>query len=123
VLNSAIAKHERSVAIARAARDSTIGPSLTIQQPRDVMMSSNKNTQFNRGRKPTKRVPIGETREEEAARLEKEIAAHPVTICKPGQSNPSSRPGWSSQPFIPLSERIAAEAIAKKMMRKPKTKS
>lgn len=48
------------------------------------MMSFNKNTQFNRRRKPTKRVLIGETREEEAARLEKEIAAHPVTRCKPG---------------------------------------
>jgi hypothetical protein len=88
------------------------------------MMSFNKNTQFNRGRKPKKRVLIGETREEEAARLEKEIADHPVTRCKPGQSNPSSsRPGWSSKPFIPLSERITAEEIAKKMMRKPKTKS
>jgi hypothetical protein len=32
--------------------------------------------------------------------------------------------GWSSKPFIPLSERIAAEEIAKKMMRNhPKTKS
>jgi hypothetical protein len=69
-------------------------------------MSFKQNTQFNRGRKATKRVLIGETREEEAARLEKEIAAHPVTRCKPGQSNPSSsRPGWSSKPFIPLSER------------------
>jgi hypothetical protein len=88
------------------------------------MMSFNKGTQFNRGRKPTKRVLIGETWEEEAARLEKEIAAHPVTRCEPGQSNPSSsRPGWSSKPFIPLSERVAAEEIAKKMMRKPKTKS
>jgi hypothetical protein len=88
------------------------------------MMSFNKNTQSNRGRKPKKRVLIGETREEEAARLEKEIAGHPVTRCKPGQSNPSSsRPGWSSKPFIPLSERITAEEIAKKMMRKPKTKS
>jgi hypothetical protein len=88
------------------------------------MMSFNKNTQFNRGRKPKKRVLIGETREEEAARLEKEIAGHAVTRCKPGQSNPSSsRPGWSSKPFIPLSERITAEEIAKKMMRKPKTKS
>jgi len=48
------------------------------------MMSFNKNTQFNRGRKPKKRVLIGETREEEAARLEKEIAGHPVTRCKPG---------------------------------------
>ena len=88
------------------------------------MMSFKRNTQFNRGRKPTKRVLIGETREEEAARLEKEIAAHPVTRCDLGQSNPSSsRPGWSNKPFIPLSERIVAEEIAKKMMRKPKTKS
>ena len=47
------------------------------------MMSFNKNTQFNRGRKPKKRVLIGET-QEEAARLEKEIAGHPVTRCKPG---------------------------------------
>ena len=85
-------------------------------------MSFNKNTQFNR--KPTKRVLIGETREEEAARLEKEIAAHPVTKCEPGQSNlSSSRPGWSNKPLVPLSERTAAEGIAEKMMRKPKTKS
>jgi hypothetical protein len=84
-------------------------------------MRFNKNTQSNRGRKPTKRVLIGETREEEAARLEKEIAAHPVTRCKPEQSNPSSsRPGWSSKPLVPLSEQIAAEDIAKKMLRKPK---
>ena len=83
------------------------------------MMSSNKNTQFNRGRKPKKRVLIGETRDEEAARLEKEIAAHPVTKCEPGRSNPSSsRPGWSNKPLIPLSERIVAEGIAKKIMRK-----
>ena len=32
-------------------------------------MSSNKNTQFNRMRKPAKRVLVGETPEEEAARL------------------------------------------------------
>jgi hypothetical protein len=32
-------------------------------------------------------VLIGETREEEAARLEKEIAAHPVTRCEPGEHN------------------------------------
>ena len=87
------------------------------------MMRVNK-MQSNRGQKPTKRVLIGETREEEAARLEKEIAAHPVTKCKPGPSNPSSsRPGWSSKPIIPLSEQIAAEEIAKKMRRKPKTSS
>ncbi len=87
------------------------------------MMRVNK-MQSNRGQKPTKRVLIGEIREEEAARLEKEIAAHPVTKCKPGQSNfSSSRPGWSSKPIIPVSEQIAAEEIAKKMRRKPKTSS
>ena len=60
-------------------------------------MTFNKDTQFNRARKPTKRVLMGETREEEAARLEKEIAAHPVTRCEPGQSNPfSSRPGGAA---------------------------
>jgi len=40
--------------------------------------------QPSRMRKASKRVLIGETREEEAARLEKEIAAHPVTRCEPG---------------------------------------
>ena len=87
------------------------------------MMSFNKNTQLNRGRKPTKRVLIGETREEEAARLEKEMAAHPVTRCEPGEHKPLSRPGWSSKRFIPLSERIVAEGIAKKIMRKAKPES
>jgi len=83
-------------------------------------MSFVKNTQPNHMRKAGKRVLIGETREEEAARLEREIAAHPVTRCEPGESNPSSsRPGWSSKPFIPLAERTVAEGIAKKMMRKP----
>jgi hypothetical protein len=78
-----------------------------------------KNTQFNRMRKPKKRVLVGETPEEEAARLEREIAAHPVTRCEPGKRNPSSsRPGWSSEPFIPLSERVVAEGIAKKIMKK-----
>jgi hypothetical protein len=68
----------------------------------------------------TKRVLIGETREEEAARLEREIAAHPVTRCEPGERGPSlSRPGWSNKPFIPEAERAVAEKIAKKMMRKP----
>ena len=66
---------------------------------------------------------IGETREEEAARLEKEIAAHPVTRCEPGERKPLARPGWSSKPFIPLSERIVAEGIAKKIMRKAKSES
>ena len=87
-------------------------------------MSFVKNTQPNRMRKASKRVLLGETREEEAARLEKEIAAHPVTRCEPGERGPSSsRPGWSSKPFIPLSERTVAEAIAKKIRRKAQTKS
>jgi len=73
--------------------------------------------------KANKRVLIGETREEEAARLEKEIAVHPVTRCEPGERKPLSRPGWSSKPFIPLSERIVAEGIAKKIMRKAKPES
>ena len=62
-----------------------------------------------RMQKANQRVLNGETREEEAARLEKEIAAHPVTRCEPGERKPLSRPGWSSKPFIPLSERIVAE--------------
>ena len=87
-------------------------------------MSFVKGTQPNRMQKPRKRVLIGETREEEAARLAREIAAHPVTQCEPGKSGPStSRPGWNNKPFIPLSERIVAEGIAKKMMRKTKGNS
>jgi hypothetical protein len=71
--------------------------------------------QFNRMRKPNKRVLVGKTPEEEAARLEREIAAHPVTRCKPVKLNPSSsRPGWSSEPFIRLSEQVIAEGIAQK---------
>jgi hypothetical protein len=84
-------------------------------------MSFKKNTHFNRSGAAGKRVLKGETREEEAARLAKEIAAFPVTRCEPGERNPtSSRPGWSNKPFIPLSERIVAEGIAKKIMRKGK---
>jgi hypothetical protein len=81
---------------------------------------------FNKGKRPYsapkgKRVLIGETREEEAARLAKEIAAHPVTKCEPGVHTPSSsRPGWSNKPFIPQAERTVAEGIAKKMLRKPR---
>jgi hypothetical protein len=82
-----------------------------------------KNVRPCRMQKANKRVLIGETREEEAARLEKEIAAHPVTRCEPGERKPLSRPGWSSKPFVPLSERIVAEGIAKKMMRKVKPES
>ena len=81
-------------------------------------MSFNRRTRPYSGPKG-KRVLIGETREEEAARLEKEIAAHPVTRCEPGAHGPSSsRPGWSSKPFIPMAERAVAEGIAKKIMRK-----
>ena len=83
-------------------------------------MGFDKNKQPHRVRKAGKRVLLGETLAEEAARLEKEIAAHPVTRCEPGERSPSSsRPGWSNKPFIPLSERTVAEGIAKKMMRKP----
>ena len=82
-----------------------------------------KNMRPRRMQKANKRVLIGETREEEAARLEKEIAAYPVTRCEPGERKPLSRPGWSSKPFIPLSERIVAEGIAKKIMRKAKPES
>ena len=85
-------------------------------------MSSDKRVQPYRMRKASKRVLVGETLTEEAAR--QEIAAHPVTRCEPGERSPSSsRPGWSSKPFIPLSERSVAEGIATKMMRKGKTKS
>jgi hypothetical protein len=84
-------------------------------------MSSAKKAQPYPLRKATKRVLVGETLAEEAARLEREIAAHPVTRCEPGARNASSsRPGWSSKPFIPLSEQVVAEGIAKKMMRKTK---
>jgi hypothetical protein len=87
-------------------------------------MSSDKRVQPSRMRKASKRVLVGETLAEEAARLEKEIAAHPVTRCEPGERSPSpSRPGWSSKPFIPLSERSVAEGIATKMMRKAKANS
>ena len=87
-------------------------------------MSLDKKAQPYRLRKASKRVLLGETLAEEAARLEKEIAAHPVTRCEPGARNPSSsRPGWSSKPLIPLSEQIVAEGIAKKIMRKTKTES
>ena len=40
-------------------------------------MSLDKKAQPHRMRKASKRVLLGETREEEAARLEKEIAAQP----------------------------------------------
>lgn len=87
-------------------------------------MSSARKAQPYRLGKATKRVLVGETLEEEAARLEKEIAAHPVTRCEPGAHTPSSsRPGWSSKPIISLSDRLVAEEIAKKMRGKTRTKS
>jgi hypothetical protein len=86
-------------------------------------MSFVKKARPNPMRKRSKRVLTGETPEEEAARLEREIAIHPVTRCPPGPRNLySSRPGWSSKPFIPTSERIAAEEIAEKMSRRTKIK-
>lgn len=87
-------------------------------------MSSAGKAQPYRSRKATKRILVGETLAEEAARLERAIAAHPVTRYEPGARNPSSsRPGWSSKPLIPLSQQMVAEGIAKKMMRKTKPKS
>ena len=81
-------------------------------------MSLVKKAQPIRMRK-SKRVLLSETREEEAARLEKEIATHPVTRCPPGDHSPfSSRPGWSNKPLIPLSEQVFAEGIAKRITRK-----
>ena len=81
-------------------------------------MSLVKKAQPIRMRK-SKRVLLSETREEEAARLEKEIATHPVTRCPPGERSPfSSRPGWSNKPLIPLSEQVFAEGIAKRITRK-----
>ena len=83
-----------------------------------------KNMRPRRMQKANKRVLIGETREEEAARLGKEIATYPVTRCPPGERSPfSSRPGWSNKPLISLSERIVAEGIAEKIMRKAKPES
>jgi hypothetical protein len=109
-----IPRHDRHGSV---PRDHTLRSQLSISG--DNSMIVKKNTQFNRMRKPKKRVLVGETPEEEAARLEREIAAHPVTRCEPGKRNPSSsRPGWSSEPFIPLSERVVAEGIAKKIMKK-----
>jgi hypothetical protein len=87
-------------------------------------MSSARKAQPYRSPKATKRVLLGETFAEEAARLEEEIAAHPVTRCEPGTRNPfPSRPGWSSKPIIPLSEQTVAEGIAKKIVRKTKATS
>jgi hypothetical protein len=66
---------------------------------------------------------IGETREQEAARLAQEIAVHPVTRCPAGERNTSSwRSGWSSKPIIPISQQRVAEEIAKKMLQRPKPK-
>jgi len=82
-------------------------------------MSFAKKAQPIRKHKVSKRVLLSETREEEAARLEKEIATHPVTQCPPGERGHfSSRPGWSNKPFVPLSEQIFAEGIAKRITRK-----
>lgn len=79
-------------------------------------MSSDKKTRPQFARRPAKRVLIGETREEEEARLAAEIAAFPVTKCEPGEyKNTSTRPGWSSKPFMPQADAAEAERIAKKL--------
>jgi hypothetical protein len=79
-------------------------------------LSAHKKTRPQFTRRPTKRVLIGETREEEEARLAAEIAAHPVTKCEPGVYTPTTaRPGWSNQPLIPQADATEAERIAKKM--------
>ena len=108
------------IANVRVTRYSPSTRALQPFQHLDTSMSFVKDTQPQRTRKASKRVLLGETREEEAARLKREIAAHPVTRCKPGEHNPSSsRPGWSSKPIISLSEQRVAEGIARKIMRKP----
>lgn len=81
-------------------------------------MTSAGKAQPYRSRKATKRILVGETLAEEAARLDKEIAAYPVTKCEPGAHSSSSRPGWNNKHLIPLSEQVLAEGIAKKMTRK-----
>ena len=79
-------------------------------------MNKFKKTRPQFARRPAKRVLIGETREEEEARLAAETAAHPVTKCEPGAYTPtSSRPGWSSKPFIKQADAAEAERIAKKL--------
>jgi hypothetical protein len=84
---------------------------------RGISMSFNNTRRYDPPKR--KRILIGETLEEETARLAKEIAAHPVTKCEPGARNPSSsRPGWSSKPIIPAKDLAVAEGIAKKIMRK-----
>src|SRR5258705_250880 len=63
-----------------------------------TLMGLDEKAQSHRLRKAGKRVLLGETREEEAARLEKEIAGHPVTRCAPGERSPaSSVPAWYQQ--------------------------
>ena len=82
-------------------------------------MSFKGNAQFHRGRKTTKRVLTGETREEEeAARLEKEIAAHPVTRANLAEvTRPPRDPvGAASRSF--LFQSVLAEEFAKQIRRK-----
>ena len=62
-------------------------------------MGFDKNKQPYPVRKASKRVLLGETREEEAARLEREIAAHPVTRCEP-----------DAQPFL-IATRLEQQAV------------
>lgn len=79
-------------------------------------MSTDKKTRPQFARRPTKRVLIAETREEEEARLAAEIVAHPVTKCEPGAHTPTTtRPGWSNKPFMKQADVVEAERIAKKL--------
>ncbi|MEE8633918.1 MAG: hypothetical protein V3S93_05515 [Methyloceanibacter sp.] len=75
-------------------------------------MSTNKKT----FRRPPRAPLTPEAREEEDARLAREIAAHPVTKCKDGAYKPTpSRPGWSNEPLVLQADQANAERIAKKM--------
>jgi hypothetical protein len=88
-----------------------------LRQPIRKVISMSFNKPYNSPKR--NRILIGETLEQETARLAKEIAAHPVTKCEPGARSPSSsRPGWSSKPIIPAKDLAVAEGIAKKIMRK-----
>lgn len=63
-------------------------------------MSFTKNNRPNRMQKPGKRVLIGETREEEAARLEREIAAHPVNSVRTWRAKPDIIPPGLEQQAV-----------------------
>jgi hypothetical protein len=87
-------------------------------------MSLDKKAQRYRLRKASKRVLLGETLAEEAARLEKEIAAHPVTRVRTWRAWPFPiTTGLEQQDFHPAFRADSCRGIAKKMRRKAKTES